>query len=54
MNIGNNMSSALYIRTKRKKLKWYKRILNYITGHKDRNWEWSLLSPTSVVSINER
>lgn len=49
MNTGfNNTTSALYIRTKRK-IKWYKKFWNFITGHKDRNWEWSLLSPTSEV-----
>ncbi len=42
-------SSALYIRTKRKNLKWYKKFWNYITGHKEKNWEWALVGPTSEV-----
>ena len=36
----NNISSCLYMRTKRKDLKWYKKLWNFLTGHKDRNWEW--------------
>ena len=40
MNTGNRLSSALYMRCKRKDLKWYQKFWNYLTGHKDRNWCW--------------
>ena len=36
----NNSTCQLFMRYKRKNLKWYKKIWNYITGHKDRNWQW--------------
>ncbi len=41
MNTGfNNSTSALFMRYKRKDLKWYQKLWNYVTGHKDRNWHW--------------
>ena len=41
MNTGFNTSTnALFMRCKRKDLKWYQRLWNYVTGHKDRNWHW--------------
>ena len=41
MNTGfNNSTSVLYIKCKRNDLKWYQKLWNYITGHKDRNWSW--------------
>lgn len=41
MNTGfNNSTCQLFMRYKRKELKWYKKLWNYITGHKDRNWQW--------------
>ena len=40
MNYKSNLGCQLYMRYKRKDLKWYKKLLNYITGHKDRNWHW--------------
>ena len=39
MNTENRISSV-YMRYKRKDLKMYQRLWNYITGHKDRNWYW--------------
>ena len=40
MNIGNNTSTGYYIRYKRTDLKWYQKLRNILTGHKDRNWNW--------------
>lgn len=40
MNYSSRSESQLFMRYKRKDLKWYKKFWNYITGHKDRNWEW--------------
>ena len=41
MNTGfNNSVSQVYMRYKKKDLKWYQRFWNCITGHKDKNWIW--------------
>jgi hypothetical protein len=40
MNIGNGNGFAVFMRYKRKDLKWYQKLWNFITGHKDRNWCW--------------
>ena len=41
MNTGFNYSTRqLFMRCERKKLKWYKKLWNYITGHEDKNWQW--------------
>lgn len=36
----SSSTSCVYMRYKKKDLKWYKKFWNYITGHKDKNWVW--------------
>lgn len=39
----NPCEFALYMRCKKKDLKWYKKFLNIITFNKDKNYEWKLV-----------
>ena len=48
MNTGFNASaSSLYMKYKRTDLKWYQKLWNILTGHKDRNWKWVEVKGTS-------
>jgi len=40
MNTNNKNTFALFMKYKRKDLKWYQKLWNWLTGHKDRNWYW--------------
>ena len=48
MNYSNRNTFQLYMRYKKKDLKWYKKLWNIITGHKDRNWEWLPINSKGV------
>lgn len=37
---GINSGFALFMRVKRKGLKWYQKLWNIVSGNKERNWEW--------------
>lgn len=39
---------ALYMRVKRKDLKWYQKLWNIVSGNKERNWKWQLVNEGEV------
>ncbi len=50
----NRGQTTIYMKYKRKDLKWYKKLWNFVTGHKDRNWHWQPISGYSGVNYNDK